>query len=293
MNPPAIYFPIKDKRYSTRAGLTKLGHDFGNQRQDQKLFQFDTQFSDYRHNKLKALEYSMYDYVCADAASPAITGFIQQQLCEEHPDYFSRQGEILHCQLTNEKHSINAKSFFNFLALQVQEDICVMRISESNTTLVAAHLCAANHWSAREKLGMDMLALHQHVPAFSDENKQPNQLMAGLHNKQQAYVRFAWGLNKQPILNQHPNFKPDNALPATEKVWLRIERQVLYPVADTDLMLFTIRTYFRDCADLAKQQRISLISAIESMTDETLKYKNINKTDVVNKLERQTTGCLD
>lgn len=285
---PAVYFPVIDGLYSTRAGLSKFGTDFGNGQQDKHLFQLDKQFLHYRENKIDAQEKSVHDYVCTDEATgsqlAAVNQFILRQLCKEHPEYFSLNNSKLECQLTNETLQTNDENLFDLLALQIQEDICIMHIGESSTRLIAAHLCAANHWSAREKRGMDMLALHQHVPEFSDENREPHQLIAGLHNKAQAYVRFAWGLNDQPILNQHPTLQTSRDETIGEKIWLRIERQVLTPLPDTDLMLFTIRTYFRDCGALEDQQRHSLISAINSMSDETLSYKNINRADVLTRL---------
>ncbi len=286
---PAVYFPVIDSRYSTRAGLSKFGTDFGNGGQDKNCFQLDTQFSHYRDNKINAREESIHDYVCTDEITHSqlakINEIILHQLCKEHPEHFLLKDSELYCQLTNETLQTNDENLFDLLALQVQEDICVMQIGESGTRLIAAHLCAANHWSAREKLGMDMLALHQQVPEFSKENREPNQLMAGLYNKTQAYVRFAWGLNDQPILNQHPKLQTNDSSTG-EKIWLRIERQVLTPLPDTDLMLFTIRTYFRDCDRLEKQQRLNLISAVNSMSNETLSYKNINKKKVSEILEK-------
>jgi len=285
---PATYFPIIDGRYSTRAGLSKFGTDFGNGQQDKDIFQLDQQFLRYRENKLNAREDSIHNYVCTDEAThPQLTEvsqFILHQLCKEHPEYFILKDRKLYCQLSNEIIQTNDKNLFDLLALQIQEDICVMQIGDSNTRLIAAHLCAANHWSAREKLGMDMLALHQQVPGFSDENREPHQLMAGLHNKAQTYVRFAWGLNEHPILNQHPKLEMNHS-PTGEKIWLRIERQVLAPIPDTNLMLFTIRTHFSDCGALEEQQRHSLVSAINSMSDETLSYKNINKAKVLERLD--------
>jgi len=295
----AIYFPITDDRYSTRAGLTKFGHDFGNGLQDQQLFQLDNNFSRYRDNKLAIRNDDLYDYVCTDQANHSCldtaTKFILQQLCHEHPDYFYLNGENLDCRLSGEQlstHSVNKgyENLFDALALQVQEDICLMQIKKSTPSLIAAHLCAANHWSAREKLNMNMMTLHQMIPGFTEENPKPNQLLTGLHNKTQAYVRFAWGLSNHPILNQHPNIIHNELNPADEKIWMRIERQVIWPIANTDLVLFTIRTYFRDCADLDKQQRVSLIRAIESMSEETLVYKKINKDDVTNKLKQYGTN---
>ncbi len=304
---PAIYFPISDDRYSTRAGLTKFGYDFGNQQHDQHLFQFDKQFTHYRQNKLSIRKNSLQDYMCADTVDlttiSSAAQFILQHLCHEHPNYFSleksSQGSVLNCLLTDEqlhiddnghllkKNQSQYKNLFDALALQLQEDICVMQIKDPNATMIAAHLCAPNHWSARDKLNMDMSMLHQHVPNFHEENRQPNQLITGLYNKTQAYVRFAWGLNNQANLNQHPNHQQFNTVQADNNLWMRIERQVIWPIPHTNLLLFSIRTYFRDVATLKEKQLISLKNAVNSMSDDILKYKNINKEDVIRKLKNK------
>jgi len=295
---PASYFPVIDNQYSTRAGLTKLGHDFGNGQQDAHLFQFDNQFSEYRNNKLQVREEALHEHVCAEATSESqlavAARFILEALCHEHPNYFCLDNMTLNCALTQDKlqlkddyslaNNVDYKNLFDALALQVQEDICLMQVDGSTSNLIAAHLCAPNHWSARDKLGMDMFALHDSVPEFLKENREPNQLMKGLYNKSQAYVRFAWGITEQPILNQHPNLTTKHPAPSNNKVWMRIERQVISPIPKTKMILFTIRTYFRDCDSLEKQQRFGLISAINSMSDDTLNYKNINKTKILEKL---------
>jgi len=302
---PAIYFPITGDQYSTRAGLSRFGTDFGNGEQDKQLFQFDNQFNDYRHNKLTVRKHAINDYVCTDAITPSVltaaSKWLLQHLCLEHPDKFSlhksSKGMQLDCLLSGERifidndyrlspqNNLAFTDLFDALALQVQEDICLMQVSESATKLAAAHLCAANHWSARDKLHMDMSLLHHYVPGFSDDNREPDKLLQGIANKNESYVRFAWGLCEHAILNQHPNkasiTEPNDAL------FMRIERQVISPIANTEILLFTIRTYFRDCITLMPEQRDSLIYAVNSMSEATLKYKNINKTGVLNKLNQE------
>ena len=56
---PARYFPITGDRYSTRAGLSRFGTDFGNDIKDKQLFQFDNTFEDYRNNKLSIRKQSI------------------------------------------------------------------------------------------------------------------------------------------------------------------------------------------------------------------------------------------
>ena len=157
-----------------------------------------------------------------------------------------------------------------------------MQKTDSTSQLIAAHLCAANHWSARDKVHMDMQHLHQQVPEFTEENQEPDRLLQSISNKGKPYVRFAWGLSEHAILNQHPNLQTTPQ--SSDHLFMRIERQVIWPIPDSKVLLFTIRTYFRECATLEEQQRLSLINTVNSMSEATLAYKNINKADVLNKL---------
>jgi hypothetical protein len=66
-------------------------------------------------------------------------------------------------------------------------------------------------------------------------------------------VRFAWGLSTDTPLNHHPeppmnilplqwqgrNFDPNNP-----RLYLRIERQVIWGLPKYEAVLFVIRTYF-------------------------------------------------
>jgi len=301
---PARYFPISSDRYSTRAGLSRFGTDFGNGEKDTQLFQFDNTFEDYRNNKLNVRKQSINNYVCTDMAEPAVLResekWLLQHLCREHAGKFSLQTSTnnawLNCILTGEKLLINDdfnlspqndfayKNLFDALAIQVQEDICLMQNTGSTTQLIAAHLCAANHWSARDKLGMDMQHLHQHVPGFTEDNQEPDRLLQSISNKGEPYVRFAWGLSEHAILNQHPTLQTTPQ--SSDRLFMRIERQVIWPIVNTETLLFTIRTYFHDCTELAPEQRSSLVRAVNSMSEKTLRYKKIDRADVLNKLNQ-------
>lgn len=98
------------------------------------------------------------------------------------------------------------------------------------------------------------------------------------------YVRFAWGLGTDTRLNHHPEPPPGISPaswqgrhfdPAHPSLYVRVERQVLWGFPRQEAALFTIRTYFRDCARLALQERAQLRLAIASMTPETLVYKGL------------------
>jgi hypothetical protein len=99
-------------------------------------------------------------------------------------------------------------------------------------------------------------------------------------------VRFAWGLSTDTRLNHHPEAPLD--VPVNDwlgrhfdrdrpRLFLRIERQVIWGLPEYDAALFTIRTYFRDCSVVKKDTnlRCKLSAAIESMTPESLEYKGL------------------
>ena len=99
-------------------------------------------------------------------------------------------------------------------------------------------------------------------------------------------VRFAWGLSTDTRLNHHPEPPPGvsveqwqgrNFDPQHPRLYLRIERQVIWGLSEYEAALFTIRTYFRDCGVVRKDLvlRSKLREAIESMTPESLVYKGL------------------
>ncbi|BAY77048.1 hypothetical protein NIES25_35060 [Nostoc linckia NIES-25] len=73
------------------------------------------------------------------------------------------------------------------------------------------------------------------------------------------------------------------------RLYLRIERQVIWGIPECEAALFTIRTYFRDCAVVKKDSmlRSKLYDAIQSMTPESLIYKGLveSKASILEWLE--------
>ena len=67
---------------------------------------------------------------------------------------------------------------------------------------------------------------------------------------------------------------------------MRVERQVLQGFPEVCAVLFLIRTYVGEVRTLEKEQRKTLATAIDNMTDEELYYKGLtNYKDTV-------TSCL-
>jgi len=70
-------------------------------------------------------------------------------------------------------------------------------------------------------------------------------------------------------------------------LYMRVERQVIYGLPETNSSIFIIRSYIYDCNSLNKREREQLSSATKSMSKESLEYKGFTeiKNDILKYLE--------
>jgi len=302
-----FYFPLTDKGYEIKPGFARLGVDMGNGAVDGQLFQIDSGFAHVRQVKERARSEHLGKYWCRHNLSPAVESgiacFFAEQLVREHPCYFRLEargeGHVLHCQLTGEMLYFDGAmalidvegpgagppydGALDALACQVQEDWAITCRRDGREWVAAVHLCSPNHWSAEEKLGQDFAAVHAPVAGMEALSARAESLVAAMIEKG-PFVRFAWGLSTDRRLNHHPqpptgmdaaawhgrNFNADR--PA---LYMRVERQVLWPFPQLDASFFAIRPYFYDCAELDLEQRNLLAHALEGMSPATLDYKGL------------------
>jgi len=302
---PAKYKPFCGGRYDAKPNLFRLGKDFGNGSSDQRVLQIDSQFDEYRQRKLDTCTTNYGDYVgelmsIEDAC--AVNKALSDIACMEYPEYFERLTNekewLLRCRLSgdtlsfsNENVYTGATSFgaavgttyrsgLDALACQFQEDICVLKIDDSVDRLVAAHLCFPNRWSAPQKIGKSFMEIHQPVAGFEAANPNAfNLIRAMLGNT--TYVRFAWGLSNDIALDHHPEkfagflFKDEE-----DPLFIRVERQVLVGLAQNNLLLFFIRTYYEDCHKnyFLKEFAEPLANALLSMSHDLMLYKDLSES---------------
>jgi hypothetical protein len=304
--PPARYLPFLNGRYEVAAGLSRLGKDFGNGLADSRVFQIDDQFAGYRATKLQSRRERLAKYYCTTEMDPAlrraVIRWFVERLTYEYPSLFESEkiddGEMLDCALTGERLGIDRSGkllaiagphrltpryadALDALACQVQEDVAVVRMdAPGGDRLVAVHLCFPNHWAAEEKVGRDFVAVHGPVAGFAPLAAKSGVMVRMMIEATQGLVRFAWGVGTDDGLNQHPEGATarrrfDRASP---RAFVRIERQVIWGLPEVSAAIFTIRTYHLDCAEVRKDPtlRQSLLSAIESMTPEQLRYKGLD-----------------
>ncbi|NJL64933.1 MAG: DUF3445 domain-containing protein [Methylacidiphilales bacterium] len=307
------YFPLENGKYEVKPGMVPFGSNFGNDIADGQVFQIDENFAEYRRTKLHSRSeqlkkyYQTYNY--SDTVATAIAHLIISRLTLEHPQYFQLESLtnhtlILHCHLTNEKIYLDSQyhlkkvetqikpvspayiSTLDALATQVQEDITVISRATDGTNWVSAiHLCFPNHWSAADKIGKNFTSIHTPVAGMEKMNQRGNAIVNTMITHK-PMVRFAWGLSTDTYLNHHPEAPPNTPIHQSQgrkfdinhpNLYLRIERQVIWGLPECDAAIFTIRTYFEDVAEIKKDttKRQKLISAIKSMTPDSLTYKGL------------------
>jgi len=309
---PAHYFPISNGRYEVKASLSRLDKSFGNP-QDDKVFQIDTQWPDYfqdiQHSREENLDkYYLTADFDTDTRKAMIT-LMLNQMCEEYPEYFQLYKEkdgnfTLECHINKTKAHFDDgyqllgtengvqtvvrdyADLFDFICSHIQEDVSVIKIDGKHDVVAALHLCLPNHWAAKDKIGKCFAGAHMHVPNMDKINKSMETLSQQLIHKG-PFVRFAWGLATDARLNHHPlapegldpvlwrgrQFNPDKP-----ELFLRVERQCMIGLKKVNAYTFFIRTYIENVKTLSPEERGKLVTAIESMNDDALKYKGLDKS---------------
>lgn len=303
--------PFHIGKYEVVPGLRVLGADFKNSQADKKTFQIDRSFFLYRNEKLKSRSEGVEKYYPKSVRMPTSTfapiiEFITDSLCREYPHLFKKEsgrGIRLNCSLTDEILAFRAdftldesrsrtqvpyRDAFDALAMQVQEDLAVWRTEGADEWLGAVHLSFPNHWDPQQKIGKGFMEVHAPVADFEKLRKVAPNLVEGMIQRG-PFVRFAWGVATDDHLNHHPE-KPGRVFHLEEpKLYVRVERQTLNPFAAVGAGLFTVRTYFENCADWkgVNPLKAALIQAIEGMSQEALVYKGLSncKAEVVSWLK--------
>jgi hypothetical protein len=301
------YFPLAGGRYEIKPGFIPLGQDLGNGPADAQVFQFDSNFNTYHRVKMRARSESLDKYFQTRDFPPAtiaaINRFIIERLLQEHPNRFwmdhAADGPIvLHCapngatlrypqnRISVEENDAEPSyiSLFDALACQVQEDLCVIcRRPDGTDWLAAVHLCFPSHWAAGDKIGRAFNQVHAPVAGMAGLNRNAKTLVRAMVERD-PFVRFSWGLGTDARLNHHPEHPPGvdpvhwagrSFDPVKPRLFLRIERQVIWGFPKHQAALFTIRTYFTSCDRLAPDQQLALAAAIQSMTPASLAYKGL------------------
>jgi hypothetical protein len=165
----------------------------------------------------------------------------------------------------------------------VQEDLCLMQHVDGAWRLTAASVCFPTRWRLADKMGQPLDVIHDPVPGLRDRLANPMGRFFDRMKVARPVWRINWSLIDDEALYQpkghgrrqaDPTITPENA---GERVWLRVERQTLRRLAESDAILFTIRIHRWPLARLAAlpeaAERLRL--AIETMPAQMQGYKSL------------------
>ena len=214
------------------------------------------------------------------------------KLVSEHPLLFdiviSAEEIALKCHLTGEVLLWNYdyeflssnlyKNSFEALTSQVQEDVVIQHIDpeQQSDFAIAVSLCSSG-FTADWGIGLSFFEFHEDVVGFERQNAHSERLVSTSINKG-PFVRFAWGITFEPRLNLHCD-PPDGILaedwrdatfdPNSPRVFVRVERQVIFGFPDVNAFMFSMRPYHYDVVDMTSNQRETLISALRNLKSES------------------------
>lgn len=167
------------------------------------------------------------------------------------------------------------------LGKQWEPDFLLLREdAERSLRLAGGVVCFPSGWALREKLGLDVTAIHNVVPRLNETLNRQIQTFFQRLPPGVAWERENWGLARSPDLNRHP-LRMLSALDETATLantWLRIEHQLFLRFQQTRGLLFAIRVTAHPLRELLDRHEIAkgFLRALQSMPPEVAIYKGIS-----------------
>jgi hypothetical protein len=166
--------------------------------------------------------------------------------------------------------------------IHLQEDVAIVAKDASRDWIAYVNVCNPSHWLPTEKIGLSFFDAHTPVPGFERINAAAGAIVDSMIGRR-PYVRFVWGLESDDQLNHHPVAPPgiDQDLwygrQFQKGLFVRVERQVLWPLPEVSSALFFIRPYIYPAAKVkeSNEEWEQLIKAYRSMSPAARRYKGL------------------
>jgi hypothetical protein len=222
----------------------------------------------------------------AEDASREVLQRLVAYLTAQFPDWFSLDDNVLVNRLTDEAWNLDEPPChpLELAGRLVQEDLCIIRTEEgAPPRFIAAVLCFPSRWRLHEKLGRPLVDVHGPVPFYGDRLAAPvDRFMAKVRPGHIA-SRLNWSVLDDPAMYQptgkwreaiNTSITPDNV---GEALFLRVERQTLTRLPQTDAVLFGIRVHSYPLATAITTPAVAarLAEAVRALPEETVRYKSL------------------
>ncbi|MGI8821188.1 MAG: heme-dependent oxidative N-demethylase subunit alpha family protein [Chthoniobacterales bacterium] len=176
----------------------------------------------------------------------------------------------------------NGASAVGSLGRHLEPDIILLeKNADGIFRVVAGCVCFPSSWSFPEKLGQPLDFIHGIVPDLNASIGPAIARFLGKMTPGAVWERSNWGLSASPERNQHPSRQIRRlTLPVTpDRVWLRVEDQILAILPETKALLFSIRIVTAPLAQVREEEPAAaagLRRALETMPEEMARYKGFS-----------------
>lgn len=157
----------------------------------------------------------------------------------------------------------------------VAEDFCILQKDPAGDwRMTAACVCFPSRWNLRSKLGQNLGEIHHPVPQYEDRLGIAVDRLFDRMTTDQLLCRSNWTLLDTD--ERHLPIPDDSASGTGEANWLRIERQTLRRLPQSDAIVFTILTRIIHLDDLDESDRQLLARAASASPADVKIYKGWN-----------------
>ena len=169
-------------------------------------------------------------------------------------------------------------------SLLVADDLAVLQPIKSHDgseqlLLNAAVVCCPSRWMLSEKMGHNMLAIHEPVAKYADHVGAAVDTYFQRLTVEKPVWRSNWIIQDHPALFQ-PQIPTGPLVKTPEELWIRMERQTLRRLPKTGGILFTIRGYQQPLPEYlsrSKQIAQNIRTMLERLPDDVAQYKSVLK----------------
>jgi hypothetical protein len=276
--PQALHCPLEDGAYRMAMNLVTVP--------EAAWFEIDALYPQELAQK-RALLTARRDAVFATAAATGAArrealATVAAALAAHHPDWFSRDRQVLRNHLTGESWPLDTAEIdpLEVAGRLVQEDLCLIGLQSGEPVFTDAVLCFPSRWSLREKIARPLADVHDTVPFYAARLGAPVDRFMRHLKPGRIVCRLNWSLLDDPALFQ-PGGKWRRETETTitvenagARIFLRVERQTLRLLPESGAVLFAIRVHVYPLQDMA--QRASLLAtAVRALPEAMLHYKSI------------------
>ena len=155
---------------------------------------------------------------------------------------------------------VPSKAPLDAAARMVEEDLCLLQLIDGEYRLTAASVASPSYWRLADKLGKELLDIHDPVPEL--RTRIGARMRRFFHNLPagRIFMRGNWFLHVSDRLFRLPeDLRPPRAGEplALERLYLRCERQTLRRLPESGAVLFTIRVYLNPLVEVAEHPALA------------------------------------